>query len=66
MIIDYQCDSTTPSEEEIKQCIDIASSEHCIVRLNWFFPYSGEYVLNVTEDMSFEDCIEKLPKVYPV
>lgn len=65
-IIYYACDSKTPSDEELKQCIHIAQEEHCIVNLSWFFPYSGHYHVNVKEGMTFEECKSKLPKVYPV
>ncbi len=66
LIKNYKCDSSTPSDEEIKEGLDIASTEHCIVRLNWFFPYSGHYHMDITEGMTFEECKEKLPKRYPV
>ena len=40
---EYQCDSRTPSDEEINECLDIAEKEDCIVKLRWYFPYSGWY-----------------------
>ena len=66
LIKEYQCDNRTPSDEEIREGMQIAAEEHCIVRLNWFFPYSGHYHLNIKEDMTFEDCKAKLPRVYGV
>ena len=66
LVKEYECDSSRPEDEEIKECIEIANNEDCIVRLKWFFPYSGWYKLNVTKGMTFEECQDKLPKCYPV
>lgn len=66
LIKEYLCDSSTPNDEEIKECIDIANTEDCIAILKWFFPYSGWYKLNVSKGMTFEECKGKLPKCYPV
>lgn len=66
LIKNYQCDNKTPTNEEIQEGMRIAQSEDCIVRLNWFFPYSGHYKLDITSGMTFEDCKNKLPKSYPV
>lgn len=66
LIKNYKCDGQTPSNEEIQEGMQIAKAENCIVRLNWFFPYSGHYKLDITSDMTFEDCKDRLPKCYPV
>lgn len=66
LIKNYKCDNTTPTNEEIREGMCIAQSEDCIVRLNWFFPYSGHYKLDITSGMTFEDCCDKLPKIYPI
>ena len=62
----YECESCTPTNEEILQCIEIANNENCIVNLKWFFPYSGWYTLRIIKGMTFENCKEQLPKVYGV
>ncbi len=66
LIKEYLCDDHIPSDEEILQGIEIANSEDCIVRLKWFFPYSGQYKLHITKGMTLEDCKDKLPKCYPL
>lgn len=66
LIKEYLCDNRTPSDEEIMECLEIANKEDCIVKLKWFFPYSGWYHLTATKDMTFEECKDKLPKVYGV
>lgn len=66
LIKEYYSDSTTPTDSELHNCLEIAKTEHCIVILYWYFPYSGSYSLEITEDMTFEDCKNNLPKCYPV
>lgn len=66
LVKEYLCDNRTPDNEEIKECIDIVNSEDCIVKLKWFFPYSGWYELKISKGMTFEECKNKLPKRYPV
>ena len=66
LVKEYLCDDSIPNDEEIKECIEIANAEDCIVKLKWFFPYSGWYELKVSKGMTFEECKSKLPKCYPV
>ena len=56
----------TPNDEEIKECMEIANNEDCIVRLRWFVNYSGWYTLEVSKGMTFEECKSQLPTCYPV
>ena len=66
LIKEYLCDSTTPSDEEIMECLYIVNREDCIVKLKWFFPYNGWHWLYIKNGMTFEDCKGKLPKVYGI
>ena len=66
LIKEYLCDRSTPSDEEIIECLDIVNKEDCIVKLTWFFPYNGWHKLFVKKGMTFEECQDKLPKVYGV
>lgn len=67
LVKDYMCDDIRPTDEEILECIDIVNKEeNCIVRLNWYFPYSGKYKLEINKGDTFEECKSKLPKRYPV
>lgn len=65
-IKEYKCKNGIPSSDEIKRGIDISNSSKCLVRINWFFPYSGQYYLDILPGMTYEDCMAELPKVYPV
>ena len=66
LIKEYECEKSAPSNEEILEGIEAANREDCVVKLRWFFPYSGWYELSITKGMTFEECKDKLPKVYPV
>ena len=63
-IKEYLCDKETPSDEEIKECLDIVNKEDCIVKLTWFVRYNGWHNLLIKNGMTFEECKDKLPKVY--
>lgn len=65
-IKEYLCDNQTPSDEEIQQCIKIANKEYCIVKLTWFFPYSGWYNRYIKPKMTFEEVKNTLPTIYGV
>ena len=66
LIKEYVCDDIRPSDEEILEGIEIANKENCIVRLTWYFPYSGNYKLEIEKGMTIEECKNKLPRCYPV
>lgn len=36
-MISYLCDGRTPTDGEIRECIEIAKNEHIVVKLEWFF-----------------------------
>ena len=65
-IKEYLCDKETPSDEEIKECLDIVNKEDCIVKLTWFVRYNGWHNLLIKNGMTFEECKDKLPKIYGV
>ena len=66
LVKEYLCDKRTPSDEEIREAIEVANNDNCIVKLRWFFPYNGWHELYVEKNMTFEQCKEKLPKRYGV
>lgn len=66
LIKEYLCDNRTPSDIEIMECLEIVKNDDCIVKLTWFFPYNGWHKLFVKNGMTFEECKDKLPKVYGV
>ena len=65
-VAEFRCDNSTPTDDEIKEGIEFANANDCIVKLTWFFPYSGWYKLFIRKGMTFEECKGKLPKVYGV
>ena len=65
-IKEYLCDKETPSDEEIRECLDIVNKEDCIIKLTWFARYNGWHNLLIKNGMTFEECKDKLPKFYGV
>lgn len=67
LVKEYISDNLTgfgPSDEEIRECLDIVQKENCIIKLNWYVNYW--YTLIVKNGMTFDDCKNALPKVYPM
>ena len=63
---EYLCDKETPSDEEIRECLEIVNKEDCIVKLTWFVRYNGWHNLLIKNGMTFEECKDKIPKFYGV
>ena len=61
-IKEYLCDKRTPSDEEIRECLEIVQKEDCVIRLI----YNGHCKLHITNKMTFEECKSKVPKFYGV
>ena len=66
LVQNYRADGKIPTDDEINQCIEIANREDCIVHLEWVFPYSGRYSVDIVKGMAYEAVKNKLPKCYPV
>lgn len=66
LIKEYLCDNRTPSDEEIKECIEIAKEENCVVKLKWLFPHNGWHERLIKRDMTFEEIKDNLPTHYGV
>ena len=65
-IKEYLCDKETPSDEEIQECLEIVNKEDCIIKLTWFVRYNGWHNLLIKNGMTFEECKDKVPKIYGV
>ena len=63
-IKEYLCDGEIPSSEEIRECLEIVQNENCVKKLTWFVPYNGWHKLFIKNGMTFEECVDKIPKVY--
>ena len=63
-IKEYLCDDRVPSNEDVKECLEIVNNEDCVVKLTWFVPYNRWYNLIIKNGMTFEDCKNKIPKIY--
>lgn len=65
-IIEYRSDYDVPSQEEVEEAIKIANLEQSIIKLNWHFPYSGNYSVLIYPEDTVEAAYNKIPKTYGV
>lgn len=66
LVQNYRADERIPADYEINQCIEIANREDCIVHLEWVFPYSGRYSVDIIKGITYEVVKNKLPKCYQI
>lgn len=66
LVKEYLCDNRTPSDEEIRECLEIANKEDCIVKLTWLFPHNGWHKRYIKKNVTFEEVKDSLPKSYGV
>ena len=58
-IKDYYCEST-PTEEELKESLNIAINENCVVHLKWFVRYDGWYDRYIHKNTNIEEMNKQL------
>lgn len=61
----FKCE-TTPTRDEILYGISIATENDCIVTLQWYYSYSGNYTVDIEPNDTYENVLFKLPTFYPV
>lgn len=60
----YECDfDYTPTEEEVKKCIEIAKETNCIVHLIWRKKWSGKYERHFYGDENAESKIKEIKSI---
>lgn len=47
LVKEFVCDNRTPSDEEIRECLEVVETDSCVVKLIWFFPYNGRHELYI-------------------
>ena len=47
LIKEYYCGERTPSDEEIKESLEIVEREDCVVKLKWFIPFLIPHLINL-------------------
>ena len=61
----YVCDGI-PLDEDIFKAIEIVQQNKCLIRLEWFVPYSGHYHAMVALDSTLESVKKQIPRVYGI
>jgi len=63
---EYKTLFATPLDEEIREGIEIAKRDNCIVRISFFVPYHGNNYLDIEPESTFEECYNRVHATYPV
>jgi len=59
----YYCENP-PTDEEIKQALEIVHYENCVLFLHWFVKYSGWHKVFIDGNTNFDEVKSRLPKIY--
>ena len=62
MVLDHKA----PSLNDIEEAKNIAMENHCLVKIEWDIPFSGNYNGIISEYDDPEEIFDSLPKVYGV
>ena len=65
-IKEFLCDGLNPTNDEIERCLKAAKNENCVINLYWIAPNKYMYNIFIRDNMTFEECIEQIPKFYPM
>ena len=58
-------DDTGPALEDIEQCVNIAKSTNCVVKLEWIMKWSGHYERIIRSEDDPQDYYENhIPHIY--
>ena len=60
LLKEYKTSFVVPSDDEIREGIEVSRKDCCIVRIHYFLPYSGYYHLDIEPESSFEECYHRV------
>ena len=60
----YKTSFVVPSDDEIREGLEIAKQDNCVVRINYLIPYSGYYQLDIEPESTFEECYKRVHIVH--
>lgn len=55
-ILEFKTAFVAPTDDEIREGIEIARAEQCIVRIVYFAPYYGYHYLDIDPHSTFYEC----------
>lgn len=58
----YEVGNWGPTLEELNEALQVAETEHCMIRLLWKSPCNPEHHLDVKEGDNLQELQGKLPK----
>ena len=65
-IKEFLCDENSPTADEIERCLKAVKNENCVINLYWIAPNKYMYNIFIRDNTTFEECVEQIPKFYPM
>ena len=62
----YICPNGQPTDDDIKQALEIVKGQPFIIELKWFVNYSGWYNVSIKDGMTLDEIKDKFPKFYAI
>lgn len=54
----------SPSDNDIKECIELAKKYNCVINLVWTLKWSGHFSRYIYPNSIFEDIKNAMPRCY--
>lgn len=54
----------SPSDNDIKECIELAKKDNCVINLVWTLKWSGHFSRYIHPNSTFEDIKNTMPRCY--
>lgn len=54
----------SPSDNDIKECIELAKKYNCVINLVWTLKWSGHFSHYIHPNSTFEDIKNTMPRCY--
>ena len=54
----------SPSDNDIKECIELAKQYNCVINLVWTLKWSGHFSRYIHPNSTFEDIKNTMPRCY--
>ena len=54
----------SPSDNDIRECIELAKQYNCVINLVWTLKWSGHFSRYIHPNSTFEDIKNTMPRCY--
>ena len=60
LIKEFRAAFVMPSDDEIREAIELAKNDNCIVRIGFFTPYFGYRYIDIEPESTFQECYNRI------